>query len=74
MGAHKLLCARVGIEDRSDMQSVDCIARGGLRTDRVADEGGLVGDSHPEHKIFNFKICKVFGYLPYTSEPECCRI
>jgi hypothetical protein len=30
-GASKLLCLRGGLEDRSDMQSADCIARSGLR-------------------------------------------
>ena len=34
-----------GIKDRSVMQSVDYIARGGLRADRVTDEKELAGDS-----------------------------
>ena len=42
-----LLCVRAGLEDRSVMRAVASIARGGLRADRVTDEGGLVGESLP---------------------------
>ena len=48
---HQLLDVRVGLEDRSDMRVATSIARGGLRVDRVADEEGLVGESHPQSII-----------------------
>ena len=43
----ELLRSRGGFEDRSDIPTAVGIARGGLRADRVADEGGLVGESLP---------------------------
>jgi len=45
----QLLVSRVGFEDRSDMQSADCVVRGGLRACRSDGEARLVGDPHPGH-------------------------
>lgn len=48
-GVTQLLVSRVGFEDRSDMQSADCVVRGGLRACRSDGEARLVGDPHPGH-------------------------
>ena len=56
-------CLAYGVEDRSDIPTAVGIARGGLRANRVADEGGLVGNSRHLHPVKKTKPSSVDGFV-----------
>lgn len=57
-------CAfRAGIEDRSDVESADETARGGLRPRRVTTSPRVVGDEIERRRHINKKPLSMSGFL-----------